>query len=796
MSEEKLKMGHTKRNIFSILIISGMLLMLPLLANGQDLTQQREENKLHSPRNISELIHINQRIEKVVEVTRPAVVGLSIRIMHNGEEREVGGSGTIISPEGYIATAAHVAYSKEAKCLVHLTDGRKVKASVVNLNRDMDYALLRMQNNPPDLSHTPLGNSDTLYPGEWIIAMGHPLGVERFPFRKPVVRAGRVTGFHNNKVYMDAPLISGDSGGPVFNLDGELVGINVSIAIDDVTSNHFCPIHYLKDNLHQLLENEDLTGDSRNLDDYLLALTEQVYDLGAQGKFDDAVKLIALMIEEDAVRPTTYYHWACLLARRNQDGDSVKAIELLNKAISLGWTDWKWMNKDPDWNALRNSNEFQEAILRMHRRLDYPAKLGVRIQPTPDRDGVIIQSVSFNGAAAKAGLQLGDRITHINSNYLRNADELYQEIRQRRAGDVITIRYKRGYSEIDHVVDITLHGMPTEEGDLVRGKYRNGAEIRNLLSSLPHNPQHAVVNILQNNQVKSSGIVVRADGIILTKKSEITANIPIRVGVGPGNVAQLPALIIAEDEEVDLVLLKVDAENLPIIRFNIESVKEGTFITSFDGEQRNIGCGYISLSSYIARQSNQIPMVGAILGEMSDEEKEKIGLEGLIVRAIRPGTPASRADLRYGDIVLKVDQKHFLNEFDYMEYLYRLDPQREVRFDISRLGTEMTISIKLGSQADNEEEGSFRESFMGRRIIGPSSRRYTGFGDVIVHDMVLEPRQMGSPILDIEGKVIGINIARNHRASTYALSSSRLVALLPKLLERGDIALSQLPKDY
>src|SRR5207237_7626675 len=103
----------------------------------------------------------------------------------------------------------------------------------LGLNSESDYGLVHIDH-PQNLTVAQLGDSAALRPGEWVIATGHPLGLHRD--RPPVLRIGRVRlrgrRGASRRIMTDAPLISGDSGGPLYDLNGRVVGINSMIAGD------------------------------------------------------------------------------------------------------------------------------------------------------------------------------------------------------------------------------------------------------------------------------------------------------------------------------------------------------------------------------------------------------------------------------------------------------------------------------------------------------------------------------------------------------------------------------------
>ena len=139
------------------------------------------------------------------------------------------GSGVIVRADGYILTNHHVIDGAE-QVTVELTDGRSFKADVVGSDAPSDLAVLKIAG-ASNLHTLPLGNSDAVAVGDVVLAVGNPLGVGQTVTMGIVSAKGRATGGTNFEDFIqtDAPINQGNSGGPLVNTDGELVGINSQI---------------------------------------------------------------------------------------------------------------------------------------------------------------------------------------------------------------------------------------------------------------------------------------------------------------------------------------------------------------------------------------------------------------------------------------------------------------------------------------------------------------------------------------------------------------------------------------
>lgn len=175
-------------------------------------------------------------IQAVAQHVRPAVVfvGIEANLRSFGQPVPVGnGSGAIIDAQGHILTNNHVVEQAQA-LKVTLPDGRTFDARVVGRDPATDLAVIQIQGN--NLPILPLGDSDKLQIGEWVVAIGNALGLEGGPtVTKGVVSALNRTITEENGasipglIQTDAAINPGNSGGPLVNLHGELVGINTAV---------------------------------------------------------------------------------------------------------------------------------------------------------------------------------------------------------------------------------------------------------------------------------------------------------------------------------------------------------------------------------------------------------------------------------------------------------------------------------------------------------------------------------------------------------------------------------------
>jgi serine protease Do len=162
-----------------------------------------------------------------------------------------GGSGFVISEDGYIVTNNHVIQDAD-EITVYFKDGHEYKAKVVGRDPQVDVGLIKIE--AKGLPVTTLGDSDKQEPGDWVLAMGNPLGLEYSASVGIVSGLGRRIGIgrYDALLQTDAAINPGNSGGPLFNLKGEVIGINTAIIGGANAIGFAVPINMAKEVLPDL----------------------------------------------------------------------------------------------------------------------------------------------------------------------------------------------------------------------------------------------------------------------------------------------------------------------------------------------------------------------------------------------------------------------------------------------------------------------------------------------------------------------------------------------------------------
>ena len=196
---------------------------------------------------IEELKERERKVKKVVSELMPTVVAVV------GNDQPATGSGVIINEDGLIMTAGHVTEAAGKELTIIFPDGRSVKGESLGANRTRDAGLARITEEGK-WPFAKIGDSKKAKLGEWLIAMGHPGGYDLN--RSPPIRLGSlISSGSMGMLRTDCTLVGGDSGGPLFNLEGEVIGIHSSIG-GSLAENRHVPSSVFKAGWDRMLAGE------------------------------------------------------------------------------------------------------------------------------------------------------------------------------------------------------------------------------------------------------------------------------------------------------------------------------------------------------------------------------------------------------------------------------------------------------------------------------------------------------------------------------------------------------------
>ena len=188
------------------------------------------------PTSVEDLKAMESHQQQLANSLQRSTVAVQVGVVH--------GSGVIISESGYLLTAAHVASHRDQEAIITFFDGAKVRGTTLGLNRNRDAGLIKVNASETveaarHWGVAKMGRSESVEVGQWLMSLGHPGGFQAD--RGAVVRVGRVLENQDEYIQTDCKLVGGDSGGPLFDMNGCVVGIHSRIG-NSLANNLHVPV--------------------------------------------------------------------------------------------------------------------------------------------------------------------------------------------------------------------------------------------------------------------------------------------------------------------------------------------------------------------------------------------------------------------------------------------------------------------------------------------------------------------------------------------------------------------------
>lgn len=626
---------------------------------------------------------VEKRLAPLAEEVRRATVGVLTR---TGT-----GSAVIVSADGLIATAGHLFDRADERVTIVFSDGRRERARTLGRTVQTDVALMRLDDEGP-WPFVRLGKAREIRPGVPVFALGHPGGPR--PEQRPApLRLGRLLSQGDTFIRTSTVIDSGDSGGPLFDMEGRLIGIHSRIG------------RSLRQNMHAPIE--------------------------------------ALVSE-----------WARLL----------KGEIITDRG--------------------------------------FPAQpiLGIRGGPGPGRR-LQVEEVYEGLPAAEAGLQVDDLIESLDGRRMRDIDDVLRFTRRKKVGDVVKAVVLRGSERLE--VDITLAGPPgapeqPEEGAAPAAPESSEPEsARELPSGEEASREMPTVagSILErlDRESRTSWTDPFKEAATRVRPALVRLSAPPREGgerprQSIGTVVAAHGLVLAKLSEVDSVTSgrMPDGRELTLDRVHVDADRDlallaarevtpetplptVTFSSGFEAEPgRIIHCvaplERRSRTAIVSVRPRDVAAARAFLGVRFGAEDDAI-----LIDQVLPDTAASRAGLEVGDRVVSLDGKPVTRRENLIASLRTRKPGDTVRLSILRAEDTLDLEATLGRRPEGRARPTTPEL---------SERRHDLDG-VFQHDGTpLRIRDLGSPILDLEGRIVGISMARQSRYGVLAHGAETILSFL------------------
>ncbi len=372
------------------------------------------------------------------------------------------GSGFIIDEKGTILTNSHVV-SQADEVEVELADGRKFKAEVVGADEKTDIAVIKIQSDA-NLPTVKLGDSSKVRPGDWVMAIGNPFGLEHTVTVGVVSAKGRLIGGgpYAKFIQTDASINPGNSGGPLFDIDGEVIGINTMIYAGGQGIGFAIPIDLAKQLLPQLLEKGSVSHGWLGV-----AIQRITPELAKSFKLEKEEGALVTEVYSGSPAAKAGLMRGDVITKFNDD-DVEDPYDL---SLYVG-------NSKPGSEAkigvLRGGEkkEFKIKIGEQDAKLGYPAapeaekgvpgksdELGLVVRTITEQDarqldvpgsfkGIVVTRVEPGSAAERADVRSGDVVLEVNDAKIQNIDDYTKAVKGLKEGDLVRLFIKRGKASV------------------------------------------------------------------------------------------------------------------------------------------------------------------------------------------------------------------------------------------------------------------------------------------------------------------------------------------------------------
>ena len=356
------------------------------------------------------------------------------------------GSGFVISEDGIVITNNHVIQGSEG-ILVRFTNDKEYEAKLIGTDPVSDIAVLKI-NSKDKFKPVPLGDSGKARVGDWVLAIGNPFGLGGTVTSGIISAINRDInmGRYDNFIQTDASINQGNSGGPLFNLQGEVVGINTAIFSQSggsVGIGFAIPSNFAKNVIDQLQK----YGETRRgwLGVRIQVVTQEIAD--SLGMKEAIGALVADVNENSPAQKAGLKDGDVIIEFNGIKIDTMRKLPKVVGEAPVGkaanikiWRDKKVLSKTVVLGRLEETAEFKEKQVPAKVADTSVESLGIKVRnlnekdmaarKIKDKNGVIIQEVDVNGPMSDAAVSVGDIIIALQNKKIKDVSDFDQKVKK------------------------------------------------------------------------------------------------------------------------------------------------------------------------------------------------------------------------------------------------------------------------------------------------------------------------------------------------------------------------------
>ena len=710
---------------------------------------------------------IQKQIQAVAEKCMPATVCI--------QAGSGSGSGVIVSKEGLVLTAAHVVEGAPKTFTIVYPDGRRFKAKNLGSFGPRDAAMCQIIEGAPH-PFVDVGTSGDLKIGDWVVALGHPGGFDGD--RKTPVRIGHVVS-QGNSLTTDCALIGGDSGGPSFDLQGRLIGIHSTISTASIAGNNDVPIDLF-------IEKWEFMRSGKSAGSY-----KQGMHGGGPPKQANSAPVLGLKLDvasgEDGIEVLEVVPHSPAAAAGFQKGDLIFAAD--GKAYA---------SAQQLLNAIKEHKPGDQMVFKVGRgkeKIVLTAKLITRKEFRQRRNNAAADNNDNNDNDDNKAEDSQENSTP-SDDRSDNCAIVYKFINAAPALDDENDEKKKRRSRIQELLErsrrnggrlkLSKEELAELQGKLAKrmdklgpasGGRANDAWVTNFVSVFqPTTATFAdqTFKVIMNGRHIALATVVSENGLLVTKLSEIRGR-SFEIEFAP--LKRVTGEVVFASGELDLALVRaaqpVEFSFRPInLLKTLDDPRLGTLCSAVGSGGRPAGVGVVSVARRPMNSATK-----ALMGVGVEAGKEGVKLTG-----IQKGGPAEQSGLQVGDLILMIDNLPVKTQEELSKIVKSHLPEEKLRVEIRRGKLELSLEVTLGSS--QQTAGGNRQQATDGASTKLSKRRWS-FLEAIQHDCHIHPKDCGGLLVDLDGKLIGINIARAGRIKSYAIPIKQVKRIVDECLQGG-----------